>query len=167
MNGIQIRIGDLLYAVIKRWKMVLALTIIGFGFGVAMNGIAYMQGRNMNYEITCSIAITTQNSNGNFTGNSDYLNTNDFYLSQDMTDAATYVIESKHVLAEALDTAGITSITPNELGKNLTVERYNETQILELTLYWSSEKKGLELMNAILKSARSTMLKTLSVGAVP
>lgn len=167
MKGIQIRIGDLLYAVIKRWKMVLALTIIGFGFGVAMNGIAYMQGRNMNYEITCSIAITTQNSNNNFTGNSDYLNPNDFYLSQDMTDAATYVIESKHVLAEALDTAGITSITPNELGKNLTVERYNETQILELTLYWSSEKKGLELMNAILKSARSTMLKTLSVGAVP
>lgn len=167
MNGIQIRIGDLLYAVIKRWKLVLALTIIGLGFGVAMNGISYMQGRNMNYEITCSIAVSPQNSGGNFTGNSDYLNPNDYYLSQDMTDAATYVIESKHVLTDALDTAGISSVTAKELGNNLKVERYNETQILELTLYWSSEKKGIELMNAILKSARATMLKTLTVGAIP
>ena len=57
MDGIQIRIGDLLYAVVKRWKLVLALTAMGLGFGVALYGIAFVQGKNMNYEITCSIAF--------------------------------------------------------------------------------------------------------------
>ena len=48
MDGIQIRIGDLLYAVVKRWKLVLALTAMGLGFGVALYGIAFVQGKNMN-----------------------------------------------------------------------------------------------------------------------
>lgn len=167
MNGIQIRIGDLLYAVIKRWKMVFALTIIGFVFGIAMNGIAYIQGGNMNYEISCSVAVSPQSSSGNFTGNSDYLNPNDFYLSQDMTDAAVFVMESDHVLNLALEAVGVTSVSAEELKKELKIERYNETQILQISLYWKTAEQGVELMNAILDSARKTMLEALTIGAVP
>ena len=35
MNGVQIRVGDLLYAIGKRWKMILAFVLVGCGFGAA------------------------------------------------------------------------------------------------------------------------------------
>lgn len=51
MNGVQIRVGDLLYAIGKRWKMILAFVLVGCGFGAALSGISYVQG---NYTITGS-----------------------------------------------------------------------------------------------------------------
>ena len=126
MDGIRIRIGDLLYAVVKRWKLVLALTAMGLGFGVALYGIAFVQGKNMNYEITCSIAVTSESATGAFTGNSAYLNPNDFYLAQDMVDAARYyVIKSDKVLGTAIANAGLQNVTTKDVSKNLQLERYN------------------------------------------
>ena len=40
MNGVQIRVGDLLYAIGKRWKMILAFVLVGCGFGAALSGDA-------------------------------------------------------------------------------------------------------------------------------
>lgn len=37
MNGVQIRVGDLLYAIGKRWKMILAFVLVGCGFGAALS----------------------------------------------------------------------------------------------------------------------------------
>ena len=166
MDGIQIRIGDLLYAVVKRWKLVLALTAMGLGFGVALYGIAFVQGKNMNYEITCSIAVTSQSATGAFTGNSAYLNPNDFYLAQDMVDAADYVIKSDKVLGTAIANAGLQNVTTKDVSKNLQLERYNETQIVEMTLSWSDGNEGTALLNAILDSARTVLPETLMTGSV-
>lgn len=166
MDGIQIRIGDLLYAVVKRWKLVLALTAMGLGFGVALYGIAFVQGKNMNYEITCSIAVTSQSATGAFTGNSAYLNPNDFYLAQDMVDAADYVIKSDKVLGTAIANAGLQNVTTKDVSKNLQLERYNETQIVEMTLSWSDGDEGTALLNAILDSARAVLPETLMTGSV-
>ena len=166
MDGIQIRIGDLLYAVVKRWKLVLALTAMGLGFGVALYGIAFVQGKNMNYEITCSIAVTSQSATGAFTGNSAYLNPNDFYLAQDMVDAADYVIKSDKVLETAIANAGLQNVTTKDVSKNLQLERYNETQIVEMTLSWSDGDEGTALLNAILDSARTVLPETLMTGSV-
>ena len=69
MNGVQIRVGDLLYAIGKRWKMILAFVLVGCGFGAALSGISYVQGNYTNYRINCSIAVTSQSETGNFTGN--------------------------------------------------------------------------------------------------
>lgn len=166
MDGIQIRIGDLLYAVVKRWKLVLALTAMGLGFGVALYGIAFVQGKNMNYEITCSIAVTSQSATGAFTGNSAYLNPNDFYLAQDMVDATDYVIKSDKVLGTAIANAGLQNVTTKDVSKNLQLERYNETQIVEMTLSWSDGDEGTALLNAILDSARTVLPETLMTGSV-
>ena len=51
MNGVQIRVGDLLYAIGKRWKMILAFVLVGCGFGAALSGISYVQGNYTNYKI--------------------------------------------------------------------------------------------------------------------
>ena len=166
MNGVQIRVGDLLYAIGKRWKMILAFVLVGCGFGAALSGISYVQGNYTNYRINCSIAVTSQSETGNFTGNSSYFNPNDFYLAQDMVDAVGYVMKSERVLREAAESVRIVDPDPMAIARNLDIERYNETQIIEISLKWHDADTGIRLMNAILDTSREVLPKTLMVGSV-
>ena len=166
MNGVQIRVGDLLYAIGKRWKMILAFVLVGCGFGAALSGISYVQGNYTNYRINCSIAVTSQSETGNFTGNSSYFNPNDFYLAQDMVDAVGYVMKSERVLREAAESVRIVDPDPVAIARNLDIERYNETQIIEISLKWHDADTGIRLMNAILDTSREVLPKTLMVGSV-
>lgn len=165
-NRIELRVSDFLYAVLKRWRQVLALTIAGIIFGLVLNGIAFMQGANKQYQVKCSFAIAAQSSIGTFTGNSAYLNPNDFYLAQDMTDAVEYVITSRRVLEEALDRAGFHTLDIEEIIRNLRLQRHNETQIMEMTLNWNDSADGIKIVNAILETAGKVMPETLKIGAV-
>lgn len=166
MNGIQIRTGDLLYAAAKRWRQVLALTIVGLVFGIALSGVSYMQGKSMSYEISCSVAVTSQSGTGTFTGNSAYLNPSDFYLAQDMVDAVDYVLKSSRSMEETISRAGVSDVTAEELKSYLSLERYNETQIIEMTLQWREAAEGVRLMSALLDEARELLPETLMVGSV-
>lgn len=166
MNDVQIRVGDLLYAVLKRWKMILALGLMGFVCGFALSGISYLQGNYTSYAINCSIAITSQSGTGAFTNNSSYLSSNDFYLAQDLVDASTFVMKSDRVLQAAIDGAGLVSVTPKDVSRNLDVSRYNETQILQLTLNWNNADAGVRLMNALLDACKEVLPETLMVGSV-
>lgn len=153
-DGIQIRIGDLLYAVAKRWKWVLALSFVGLGLGIALNGLTYIRGKHMNYEITCSAAVTSQSAAGTFTGNSEYFNPNDFYLAQDMVDAAEYVLRSDRLLTDAASRAGLLNADPKTIRDLLEISRYHDTQILEMTLRWNNGDEGIRLLSGILDAAR-------------
>ena len=166
MNDVQIRVGDLVYAVFKRWKMILALGLMGFACGFALSGISYLQGNYTSYEIDCSVAITSQSATGAFTGNSSYLTPNDFYLAQDLVDASTFVMKSDRVLQAAIDGAGLVSVTPKDVSRNLDVSRYNETQVLQLTLNWNNADAGMRLMNALLDASKEVLPETLMVGSV-
>lgn len=166
MNNVQLRVGDLLYAAFKRWKMILALGLLGFICGFALSGVSYLQGNYTNYEINCSIAITSQSSTGAFTNNSSYLSTNDFHLAEDMVDAASFVMKSNRVLQAALDSTGLVSVSTKDVYQNLEVSRYNETQVLQLTLSWNNADAGIRLMNAILDASRTILPETLMVGSV-
>ena len=166
MHNVQLRVSDLLYAAFKRWKMILALGLLGFFCGFVLSGISYLQGNYTSYEINCSIAITSQSSTGNFINNSDYLSSSDFYLAQDMVDAATFVIKSNRALQTAIDNAGLVSVTTQDVSQNLEVSRYNETQVLLLTLSWNNADAGIRLMNALLDASKEILPQTLMVGSV-
>lgn len=166
MNDVQLRVGDMLYAALKRWKMIVAMSIIGCVCGFVLSGISYVQGSYTSYEVSCSVALTSQSATGAFTGNSNYLNPNDFYLAQDLVDAAMYVMKSKRVLQGAIDRAGLVSVSVKEVSNNLTVERYNETQVLELTLSWNTADGGERLMRSILDTCKEVLPETLMVGSV-
>lgn len=166
MHNVQLRVSDLLYAAFKRWKMILALGLLGFFCGFVLSGISYLQGNYTSYEIDCSIAITSQSSTGNFINNSDYLSSSDFYLAQDMVDAATFVIKSNRALQTAIDNAGLVSVTTKDVSQNLEVSRYNETQVLLLTLSWNNADAGIRLMNALLDASKEILPQTLMVGSV-
>ena len=105
MNDEEIRIGDLLITIVKRWKTVLVLTLLGFGFGFVLNSVSFVKGTYTSYEITCSIAITAQGTNGNFANGGGQLTSGDFQLAEDMADAVSYVLWSDRVLEQAIEDA--------------------------------------------------------------
>ena len=162
MNNVQLRVGDLLYAAFKRWKMILALGLLGFICGFALSGVSYLQGNYTSYENSCTIAITSQSSTGAFTNNSSYLSTNDFHLAEDMVDAASFVMKSNRVLQAALDSTGLVSVSTKDVYQNLEVSRYNETQVLQLTLSWNNAAAGIRLMNASLDARRTILPEPLT-----
>ncbi|MDD6283609.1 MAG: AAA family ATPase [Oribacterium sp.] len=163
-DGVQLRIGDIMHAVIKRWKMILALTILGLLLGFVLSRISAMQGTNMSYSVDCSFAVTSRLPSGRYlNGSTDYTN-NDLYVAQDMTDAASYVILSRHVLETAAASTGLIGVTAQQVSRNLEITRYNETQILEMTLHWRSSEEGIELANAIINAANEIIPKTLDAG---
>lgn len=93
MNGVQIRLGDLLQAIEKRWGMVLGLTLLGFVAGLVMLFVPYFRGTTMDYEVNCSFAVTSQSKSGSYLNGSDYMSSQDFYLAQDMVDSVSYVVK--------------------------------------------------------------------------
>lgn len=153
MNDVRdIRLSDLLYAIAKRWKMILALTVLGIVLGVVLSGISYLQGGYTNYVIRSSIVITPQSNASIYNGNYGYSAQTDFHFAEEMVDAVRYVLTSDRVLNSAIESTGILAITSSDVSRNLTVSQYNETQILELSLRWSNPDEGVTLMNAILNA---------------
>ena len=80
-TGIQLRLGDLIYAVLKRWKLILALTFVGLVFGIMLSAVSYMQGSYTSYEVKGSFAIVAKTESGAYTTNGgDAPINNDYHL---------------------------------------------------------------------------------------
>ena len=77
-----------------------------------------------------------------------------------------YVMKSERVLREAAESVRIVDPDPVAIARNLDIERYNETQIIEISLKWHDADTGIRLMNAILDTSREVLPKTLMVGSV-
>lgn len=163
---IRIRLSDLIYVMQKKWTLVLLTTIVGILAGFGINGMSYLQGTSMDYQITCSFAISAQTKTGTFSGNSSYMTSADFYLAQDLVDASSFVIKSKKVLTTAMDTAGIRDRDWETVKNNLLLTRYNDTQIVEMELDWNDSSKGKALANAILTEAKKELPSALQIGSV-
>ena len=167
MDNDEIRISDLLYTVFKHRKTILVLGLLGFFCGFVFSGVSFLRNSRTNYAIDCSVAITSQPSaDGVVNNNSDYLSSNTFYQTLDMMDAATFVMKSERTLQAAIDRAGLVSVTTQDVSQNLQVSRYNETQVLLLTLTWNNAEAGVQLMNALVDAIKEILPETLMMGSV-
>lgn len=166
MNSEDIRISDLLLTLLKRWKLIVVMTLVGCGLGLILNSISFVQGSYTSFEITTSIAVIPRASTGVLASGSDHFTSDDYQLSEDMAEAVRYVLYSDRVLQAAIDRVRLINVKPKDVYDNLNITRVNETQILELTLWWVDKNSGVDLMNAILAVAQDVLPETLMVGAV-
>lgn len=164
----QLRVSDILYAVRKHLMLVLVLTAAGLGLGIVLSVASYMRGEmSKQYAITTSIAVTSQNENGLFTtGKSNDPNSTDIYLAEEMVDSVIYVLKSDKTLSAAVDRLDLLGVTTKDIYNNLTLSQYNETQIIEITLYWRSAQEGVEILTAINEVAPNILIDTLKLGNV-
>ena len=163
----QLRLTDLLFALRKRAALIIICAAVGLVVGIALSIASYMRGEmSKQYAITSAIAVTSQDKNGLFTAQSSNPNSSDIYLAENMVDAVIYVMKSDQTLNAAIDRLELMGITPKDIYKNLTMTQYNETQIIEMTLYWRSAQEGVEILTAINAVAADILVKTLKIGNV-
>ena len=163
----QLRLTDLLYAVRKRFVLIVVCIVIGLVVGIAMSVVSYMRGEMAKqYAVTSSIAVTSQDKNGLFTAQSNNPNSTDIYLAENMVDAVIYVMKSDQTLNAAIDRLELLGITAKDIYRNLVMTQYNDTQIIEITLYWRSAQEGVEILTAINDVAAEILVKTLKIGNV-
>ncbi len=163
-DSIQIRVSDMIFVLKKRWKMVLSLTMIGFIFGMLLLTVAYIRNSRQSYAANGSFAISTKNGEGIYTNGAQIANNSDFHLAEDMADAVSYVVLSDHVLREVISERGLLGVTPEELRSKLTIQQYQETQIMEMRFTWNSEAEAVNIWQSIIDVANTSLPNTLQVG---
>lgn len=163
----QLRLMDFLFAVRKRAALIAICAAVGLVVGIALSIVSYMRGEmSKQYAITSAIAVTSQDKNGLFTAQSNNPNSTDIYLAENMVDSVIYVMKSDQTLNAAINRLELLGITAKDIYRNLTMTQYNETQIIEITLYWRSAQEGVEILTAINDVAADILVKTLKIGNV-
>ena len=164
-NGIHIRIADILYGIIKHRLLIIGMTVAGLLVGVVLSGISYLQGEmSKEYLVTSAFSVNTQTDNGLFTSGYDFPSINDIDMATDLADTVSYVLKSDKMLDEIIDSLGLLGVTTKDIADNLTLTPYEETQIIEMSLYWRSADEGINILTALNNEAPAVLKETLNIG---
>lgn len=165
-TGIQLTVGDIIYGVVKRWKLIVIMTFVGLIIGAILTGMTYLQGSmTRNYEINTSIVINARGKSGNYSTGKEEPEKNDFQMSIDMADTVRYILKSEGTMSRVIEKMDLIGVTPKNISSNLRVNRYNETPVLEFTLIWRSAEEGTKIVETLLDVANTTMRDTLGTGS--
>ncbi len=162
--GIQLRISDLLYAVQKRWKIILSLTFIGAVFGILLSGMTYVQSTFQTYEISGSAMIVATDSSDRYMNNNLSPNTNDIRLAVEIMDTMTYFLSSDRMLEQLISDEQLIGVTAADIRKAMDISQYNETAIITITLTWENGEEGLLLWNSLISTANQMVPEILKIG---
>lgn len=166
-DGIHIRIGDILYGIVKHRILIIALTAAGLLLGMALSGISYLRGEmSKEYIVTSSISVNTQTNSGLFTSGYDFPNYNDITMAEEIVNASAYVLKSDKMLQDIIDSLGLVGVTTKDIADNLTLTQFEETQIIEVSLYWRSSKEGISILSELNRKAPELLRETLKIGSV-
>ncbi len=161
------RISNIFYYILKGRKLIAIFALAGLIIGIILSGINYLRGQmSKEYQIVSSIAIIAQTRSGTYASTKSNPDTEDVRLAQEITDSAIYVLKSKRTLETAIENANLTGVSIKDIQDNLTLSQYNETQIIEMTLYWRSNAEGVRILEAINDVSGEILLETLKIGNV-
>lgn len=164
-NDIQLRISDLLFAMRKRWKLIVLLTVLGLLLGIAASGVQYLQGSmSRNYRISASAVFITESKEGTYQDRMSYPLYNDYLMAEDMTETVIYILKSNRLLNNVLTKTNLTGIKVSDLRNNLSVSREGDTPVVEFTLNWRSSDEGIRIMTALLTDSTNILRDTLGRG---
>lgn len=145
--------------------MIFSLTVLGLLFGIVIFAMTYVQDSVRSYEVSGSMAISTQNhSEGVYINGSQVANNNDYHLAEDMVDAVIYVLRSDVVLNQVITNQGLLGTTVEELRSGLTITQYQSTQILEMHFTWRTAEEAQSIWQAIIDAANQMIPETLQLG---
>ena len=164
-DGIQLRVSDVFYAILKRWKLIASLTFIGFVLGLFLSGMTYVQSNLQTFNISGSVAVTTFTNNTYLGGNLRPAS-NDFTLAGNMVDSVIYLLKSDRVLNEVLEDTEIIGVSAAQVKNAMSVNQYANTQILTISLRWNVAEEGVAIWTSLISVMNKTMPATLQVGSL-
>lgn len=162
--GIQLRVSDLLFAVQKRWKIIVSLTFLGAVFGLLLSGMSYVQSSVQTYEVSGSVLFSAVNSNGLYSSNSKMPSKNDMTLAGDLYDTVYYLMRSDRLLYKVINEEEMLGVSASDIRGGLTISRYYDTTVITISLNWDNGEEGLELWNAIISTTNTLLPQVMDVG---
>ena len=164
-GDVQIRLGDILYAVMKKWKIVLLSTVLGLIIGIFMVGFQSVRDTKEGYTIDSSFVVVTE-KNGKYLTGASNISQQDVYLSKDLVDEVIYVLKSRDLIQKVIDEAKITGLEVEEVQDKLSLKQVDETSIIEANLSWISEEEGKKILTSLIKVANVELSNILEVGSI-
>ena len=157
--------SDIFYHIVKGWRIIILFTLAGLIAGVGVIGFGYVRGEmTREYKVNASIAIVALNAEGEYPGSYKNPFQSDVDFARDLSDSVIYIIKSRKNLEAVVDEMGGSSISAADIGRNLSVTRYQDTEILELTLLWRTENEGMDIMDTLIKVSDSSIIDILKIG---
>ena len=144
---------------------ILGLTFAGTLFGLLLSVMTMLESSVQNYAVTGSFAVSTKFS-GIFLNGSTNPSNMDFNISEDMVDAVLYIIKSDKVVDDAINDSGILNVSVTRVKNNITVTRYSDTQVVEMTLLWPNAEEGLILWGELIEKTNVILPDTLMMGSL-
>ena len=163
-TGISMRISDLLFALQKRWKIIVSLTIVGFVFGLLLSAMNFIQSTYQTYSVEGSFIISSINDKDRFINGYDVMTDGDFHLAQSMVDTVLYVITSDRLADEVINDGELLGVAPEDLQRNLRVTQYLDTPIVEMKLSWNNADEGVGIWENIVLRTNEMLPSTLQIG---
>lgn len=161
------RVSNVFYYILRGRRLIGIFAVVGLIVGVILSGLSYLRGEmSKQYQITSSIAIIAKTSSGAYASKNNNPDTEDVRLAQEITDSAIYILRSERTLTAAIENAGIDGVSVKDIQSNLSLNQYNETQIIEINLYWRSSTEGVRILEAINAVSGEILLETLKIGNV-
>lgn len=159
--------SDILYHIVKRWRLIVMFTALGLVSGILISGFFYLRGEmSKEFKITSSFAVIAVDENGNYASAGKSPTRSDTEMANDLTDSAIYIVKSQRNIETMIETLGLKGVSARDVTSNLTASRYNETEIVELTLLWRSENEGIRIMDAINRVTDQSILDILKIGRI-
>ena len=88
--------SDIVYHLLKGWRIILLFTIIGFILGIAFIGAGYIRGEmSKEYKITSSVVIVALNEKDQFSSKTNVPYKTDVDIARDLAEDAKYIIRSE------------------------------------------------------------------------
>lgn len=162
--GIQMRISDLLFALQKRWKIIVSLTIVGFVFGMLLSAMSFIQSTYQSYSVEGSFIISSINSKDRFINGYDTMSDGDFHLAQSMVDTVLYMLTSDRLMNEVINDEELLGVPPEQLAQNLRLSQYLDTPVVEMKFTWNNADVGIRIWEDIVLHANELLPETLQLG---
>ena len=167
MKKDEVRITDILYELIKHRILIVSLTIVGLLIGIVLSGISFLRGEmSKQYIITSSFSVKTQTDKGLFTSGQDFPDYDDVNMSEDLAVTVSYILKSDMVLENLINSLDLLGITTKDIYDNLSLQQYEETQVIEMNLYWRSADEGIKILSELNRIAPEILQETMNIGNI-
>lgn len=135
----EISLEDLLYVLIKRWKLIIAVTLMS----VVISGLVSVYVIEPQYETFTTLMLGKQTD---FNGESAGYNYQDVLFNQRLVKTYSEIAKSKTVLYEVINNLDLDT-NYGQLKNRITVSLLNETEIIKISVSGSQPEKIQAIAN--------------------
>lgn len=164
-DKVSIPLKDIWFVLWNKKHKIMLITLFCVVLSLSIAGLISLQNRaHPRYITSSAIAVISENQSGNFSGNSDNPSYEDVSLAQKMADSVIYIATSDKVLDEVTEKLDLKQTQIDELKSSLTLEQYEESQIIRISLTWYDPDEGVKILTALTEVLPDILIESLKIG---